>query len=113
MQTIQLIDKQAFIFRFTINGIKADLHTRPIAMYANGLFPLKVKVKGKIVYWCDICYEGYLIEKENELVDQYEIVKEFLKLKGDSLPNMVYRLLGNIEKEDKWKEDFLIKIKEK
>ena len=51
MQTIQLIDKQPFIFRFTINGIKADLHTRPIAMYANGLFPLKVKVKGSTLGW--------------------------------------------------------------
>jgi len=38
-----------------------------------------------------------VIESDPEADEQLEILKEFLKIKGDRPPFMVYRLLGNVE----------------
>ena len=43
-----------------------------------------------------------IIEKDEEGDEQYEIVKRFLSYKGDRKPFLVYRLLGKIEKADRW-----------
>lgn len=61
-----------------------------------------------------------LLEKANEIIDnlntltisviqddlegdeQYEIVKEFLTMKGDKKPFVIYRLLGKIKNKDRW-----------
>lgn len=47
-----------------------------------------------------------IIENDPEGEEQYKIVKEFLKIKGNRKPFMIYRLLGNIDKklEDKYKQ---------
>ena len=44
-----------------------------------------------------------VIENDPEGDEQYEIVKEFLKIKGDKKPNMIYRLLGDVDKK-RWEE---------
>ena len=44
-----------------------------------------------------------VIEDDPEGDEQYEIVKRFLELKGEDLPQMVYRLLGNIPSK-RWAE---------
>jgi len=36
--------------------------------------------------------------------DRYEIVKQFLEIKGDRKPMLVYRLLGKIEKRERWEK---------
>jgi len=38
-----------------------------------------------------------VIERDVEAEEQYNIVKEFLELKGASRPMMIYRLLGDVE----------------
>jgi radical SAM protein with 4Fe4S-binding SPASM domain len=43
-----------------------------------------------------------VIENDPEGDEQYEIVKKFLKIKGNRKPFMVYRLLGKIMKKDRW-----------
>ncbi len=43
-----------------------------------------------------------VIENYPEDKEQYEIVKKFLKIKGDKKPYMIYRLLGNIKNKEKW-----------
>lgn len=43
-----------------------------------------------------------VIEKDTMGDEQYETVCEFLDRKGTAKPNMVYRLLGNVEKADRW-----------
>lgn len=43
-----------------------------------------------------------VIEDDPEGDKQYEIVKEFIKLKGNRKPFMVYRLLGEIKDKEKW-----------
>ncbi len=63
-----------------------------------------------------------LVEKTDEIIDnldtltisviqgdidgfeQYEIVKKFLGIKGNRKPLMIYRLLGDVHKPEKWKE---------
>ena len=46
-----------------------------------------------------------VIENDPEGDEQYEIVKKFLLLKGKRKPaNIVYRLLGNVEKKERWYE---------
>lgn len=44
-----------------------------------------------------------VIENDSEGEKQYELVKEFLKLKGNTKPSMIYRCLGDVD-IDKWKE---------
>jgi hypothetical protein len=51
MTNVQLIEKQQNVFRFNINGTKANLHTKPLALFTTGLFPLKSKVKGSTLGW--------------------------------------------------------------
>ena len=41
-----------------------------------------------------------VVENDPETDDQYDIVKKFLKIKGDRKPQMVYRLLGDVGKFD-------------
>jgi len=43
-----------------------------------------------------------VIEQDPEGDEQYKIVKEFLKIRGDRKPMLVYRLLGNVEKSERW-----------
>lgn len=45
-----------------------------------------------------------VIENDLEGNEQYEIVKEFLSVKGSKKPLMVYRLLGNVDKPERWRE---------
>lgn len=44
-----------------------------------------------------------VIENDPEADHQFELVKEFLRIKGDRKPNLVYRCLGNVE-IDRWAE---------
>ncbi len=44
-----------------------------------------------------------IIENDPEADEQYELVKEFLKIKGDRKPRMIYRCLGDVETE-RWRE---------
>lgn len=43
-----------------------------------------------------------VIEKDIEGDYQYERVREFLDIKRDNRPSMVYRLLGNVENKQRW-----------
>ena len=43
-----------------------------------------------------------VIENDVEGDYQYERVREFLAIKGERRPRMVYRLLGNVEKPERW-----------
>ena len=43
-----------------------------------------------------------VIEDDPEGDEQYEIVREFLRIKGDCSPKLVYRLLGKVDKEERW-----------
>lgn len=43
-----------------------------------------------------------VIENDPEGDEQYEIVNRFLDRKGSAKPHMVYRLLGDVEKDDRW-----------
>ena len=45
-----------------------------------------------------------VIQDDPEGDDQYEIVKQFLEIKGDRKPMLVYRLLGKIEKRERWEK---------
>jgi len=44
-----------------------------------------------------------VIEKDTEADAQYELVKQFLKIKGNRKPQMIYRCLGDVNK-NRWKE---------
>jgi radical SAM protein with 4Fe4S-binding SPASM domain len=44
-----------------------------------------------------------VIENDPEGDEQYELVKRFLSIKGDRAPRLVYRLLGRVDKPDRWK----------
>ena len=44
-----------------------------------------------------------VIEKDPEGDEQYELVKKFLKIKEDRKPNVIFRCLGNVDKE-RWKK---------
>lgn len=43
-----------------------------------------------------------VIENDPEGDEQYEIVNEFLKIRQDKQPKLVYRLLGNVKNSDRW-----------
>ena len=43
-----------------------------------------------------------VIENDPEGDEQYKLVKEFLDIKGDRKPLMVYRLLGKVDKPERW-----------
>ena len=43
-----------------------------------------------------------VIENDSEGDEQYELVKEFLDIKGGRKPLMVYRLLGKVDKPERW-----------
>jgi len=43
-----------------------------------------------------------VIQDDSDGDEQYEIVKQFLDLKGDRQPTMVYRLLGHINNRERW-----------
>jgi len=45
-----------------------------------------------------------VIENDPEGDEQYEIVKQYLDFKKDKKPMMVYRLLGNIDKRERWEK---------
>ncbi len=45
-----------------------------------------------------------VIENDPEGDEQYNLVKKFLKIKGNRKPNLVYRLLGNVENKIRWTE---------
>jgi len=45
-----------------------------------------------------------VIENDTEGDEQYEIVKQFLDLKKDKKPNIVYRLLGKVDKRERWEK---------
>jgi hypothetical protein len=44
-----------------------------------------------------------VIENDPEADEQYELVKEFLKIKGNKKPRIIYRCLGNVDTE-RWKK---------
>lgn len=44
-----------------------------------------------------------VVENDDESDFQYKTVKKFLKIKGDKKPFMIYRLLGDVEKESRWR----------
>lgn len=43
-----------------------------------------------------------VVEGDTEVDEQFDIVRRFLKLKGDEKPQMVYRMLGKIRKRARW-----------
>ena len=45
-----------------------------------------------------------VIENDPEGDEQYKIVKEFLDIKGDRKPKLIYRLLGNVENHERWEK---------
>lgn len=45
-----------------------------------------------------------VIQGDTEAEEQYEIVKKFIKIKGDRKPFIIYRLLGTIDKKTRWYE---------
>lgn len=45
-----------------------------------------------------------VIQNDPEGNEQYEIVKEFLEIKGDRRPYMIYRLLGKVDKPERWEK---------
>jgi len=45
-----------------------------------------------------------VIENDPEGDEQYEITKQFLDLKGDRKPHVVYRMLGEVEKRERWEK---------
>jgi len=45
-----------------------------------------------------------VIQDDPEGDEQYEIVKQFLEIKGDKKPMLTYRLLGKILKRKRWEE---------
>lgn len=45
-----------------------------------------------------------VIENDPEGDKQYEIVKHFLDIKGNSKPYMIYRLLGNVSNRERWEK---------
>ena len=45
-----------------------------------------------------------VIEKDPEAEDQFEKVCKFLEKKGDEKPFMVYRLLGDVERPERWEK---------
>ncbi len=45
-----------------------------------------------------------VVENDPEGDEQYKIVKEFLDIKGDRKPLMVYRLLGKVDEPERWKD---------
>jgi len=45
-----------------------------------------------------------VIEKDPDGDDQYELVKQFLDIKGKRKPNLIYRCLGDVEHIDRWKK---------
>ena len=44
-----------------------------------------------------------VIQDDSESEEQYGLVKEFLKIRGDRKPNLVYRCLGDVDKQ-RWEE---------
>ena len=45
-----------------------------------------------------------VVENDPEADEQYETVKEFLSIKGSRKPGLVYRLLGRVSEETRWRE---------
>jgi len=45
-----------------------------------------------------------VFERDPEGDEQYNIVKEFLKIKGDRKPHLIYRLLGDVSDSERWYE---------
>ena len=45
-----------------------------------------------------------IIQDDPEGDEQYETVCKFIDIKGDEKPIMVYRLLGDVEKRDRWEK---------
>jgi len=45
-----------------------------------------------------------VIENDPEGDEQYELVKQFLDLRGDRKPNLVYRCLGKVDKIERWEK---------
>jgi len=43
-----------------------------------------------------------VIENDPESDEQYEMTKQFLDLKENKKPNLIFRLLGNVEKKERW-----------
>jgi len=50
------------------------------------------------------CLTISVIENDPEGNEQYEIVKQFLDLKGQKPPTIVYRLLGNVDNRERWEQ---------
>ena len=45
-----------------------------------------------------------VIENDPEGAEQYDRVREFISIKGERRPAIVFRLLGDVERPDKWQE---------
>jgi len=45
-----------------------------------------------------------VIQDDPEGDEQYEIIKQFLDIRKDGKPNLIYRLLGKIEKRERWEK---------
>jgi len=44
-----------------------------------------------------------ITENDPEGDKQYKLVKQFLEIRGDRKPNLIYRMLGSVNKEERWK----------
>ncbi|KKL04886.1 hypothetical protein LCGC14_2611560 [marine sediment metagenome] len=64
---------------------------------------LLVEKADEIIDNCNVVTVS-VIPKDLESDKQYEIVKEFLKIKGNSKPRLVVRFNGDIEKSKRWKD---------
>lgn len=43
-----------------------------------------------------------VIENDPEGGEQYDIVRKFIEIKGERKPSLIYRLLGDVDKEERW-----------
>jgi len=62
-----------------------------------------LEVAGDIIGSCETCTIS-VVEGDSEQEEQYEITREFILLKRDRKPSMVFRCLGRIENMERWRK---------
>ncbi len=99
------------VIQFHWNG-SSELHPRfgeAVALFKNQIKCIDTNAK-LIVEKADEIIDNLdtlavsVIENDPEGDEQYELVKEFLDIKGDRKPFIVYRLLGKVAKPERWKD---------